>query len=229
MEEGAQAKAEGEGSPVENEAVNAGNEVAVEGGNVETEEQATGAGGENGAVAEGAGVEGGVDPAEEEDLDAALEDVKKKLKEWEEDEAAKLDDIQEASAQEGSAGATVQQSDLDSRSIYVGNVDYSATPAELQAHFQDCGQINRITILCNKATGQPKGFAYIEFAEEEAVSNATILNESTFKGRQIKVSPKRTNIPGVSTTERGRGRGRGRGRVFRGSYRAGYRGRHAPY
>mmetsp|Transcript_16983 Transcript_16983/g.24386 ORF Transcript_16983/g.24386 Transcript_16983/m.24386 type:complete len:227 (-) Transcript_16983:210-890(-) len=226
MEEGAQAKGEGEGAPVESEVVNAGNEVAVEGGNAGTEEQAAGAGGENGAVAKGAGVEG-VDPADEEDVDAAFEDVKKRLKEW--DEAAKLEDIQEASAQEGSAGTTVQQPDLDSRSIYVGNVDYSATPAELQAHFQDCGQINRITILCNKATGQPKGFAYIEFAEEEAVSNATILNESTFKGRQIKVSPKRTNIPGVSTTERGRGRGRGRGRVFRGSYRAGYRGRHAPY
>mmetsp|Transcript_19202 Transcript_19202/g.76954 ORF Transcript_19202/g.76954 Transcript_19202/m.76954 type:complete len:229 (-) Transcript_19202:336-1022(-) len=228
MEEGPQAHAEGEGAPVDNEVVNAGNEGAAEGGNVQTEEQLDGTEGENGAIAEGTGVEG-VDPGEEEDLDAALEDVKKKLKEWEEDEAAKLDDIQEASAQEGSAGTTVQQSDLDSRSIYVGNVDYSSTPAELQAHFQDCGQINRITILCNKATGQPKGFAYIEFAEEEAVSNATILNESTFKGRQIKVSPKRTNIPGVSTTERGRGRGRGRGRVFRGSYRAGYRGRHAPY
>jgi polyadenylate-binding protein 2 len=36
-------------------------------------------------------------------------------------------------------------------------VDYGATPEELQAHFQAVGTINRITILCDKFTGHPKG------------------------------------------------------------------------
>ena len=49
-------------------------------------------------------------------------------------------------------------------------------------------------------------FAYIEFSEEEAVANALVLNESLFRGRQLKVSMKRTNKPGM-----GRGRGRFRG------------------
>ena len=39
-------------------------------------------------------------------------------------------------------------------------VDYGATPEEIQAHFQACGTINRITILCDKFTGHPKGSAF---------------------------------------------------------------------
>ena len=65
-------------------------------------------------------------------------------------------------------------------------VDYSATPEELQEHFAGCGTVNRVTILCDKYRN-PKGFAYIEFAEPEAVDQAVELNESEFKGRQLKV------------------------------------------
>jgi hypothetical protein len=37
-------------------------------------------------------------------------------------------------------------------------VDYAATPEEIQMHFQACGTINRVTILCDKFTGHPKGY-----------------------------------------------------------------------
>ena len=50
----------------------------------------------------------------------------------------------------------------------VQQVDYSATPEELQEFFAGCGTVNRVTILCGPG-GQPKGYAYIEFAEVEAV------------------------------------------------------------
>ncbi|PAV20685.1 polyadenylate-binding 2 [Pyrrhoderma noxium] len=114
----------------------------------------------------------------------------------------------------------------DERSVYVGNVDYSASPEEIQSHFQACGTINRVTILCDKFTGHPKGYAYVEFAEPAFVETAQTLNDSLFKGRLIKVTPKRTNIPGFN---RGRGRGRGasRGRGYYGyhPYRARGRGR----
>lgn len=90
-------------------------------------------------------------------------------------------------------------------------MDFSATPEELQTHFQSCGTILRITILCDKLTGRPKGFvsfhvffflfcfcfvvnywlnrhAYVEFADAAAVANAIMLNDSLFKGRQLKVN-----------------------------------------
>ncbi|CAL8070058.1 unnamed protein product [Orchesella dallaii] len=117
-----------------------------------------------------------------------------------------------------------EKMEVDGRSIYVGNVDYGATAEELEQHFHGCGSINRVTILCNKYDGHPKGFAYIEFADKESVNTAMALDESLFRGRQIKVMIKRTNRPGLCRTDRpprgaapvprGRGRGRfGYGRV----------------
>ena len=43
------------------------------------------------------------------------------------------------------------------RSVFVGGVDFSAKPEELQAHFASCGTMDRVTILCDKYTGHPKG------------------------------------------------------------------------
>ena len=57
----------------------------------------------------------------------------------------------------------------------------------MEAHFHGCGSINRVTILCDKFSGHPKGFAYVEFADRDSVQTAMALDESLFKGRQIKV------------------------------------------
>ena len=89
--------------------------------------------------------------------------MKSKVKEMEE-EAEKLRKIQEQVVQEqeqegeggGEEGAT---DETDERSIYVGQVDYSASPEELQEHFAACGTINRVTILCDRY-GQPKVRVY---------------------------------------------------------------------
>lgn len=74
---------------------------------------------------------------------------------------------------------------------YVGQVDYDATPDELQSHFEACGTINRVTILCDKFSGRPKGYAYIEFADKDGSENALALDNSLFKGRNLKVRSKR--------------------------------------
>ena len=103
--------------------------------------------------------------------------------------------------------------EADEKSVYVGQVDYEATPEELQAHFQDCGLINRITILCDKHTGHPKGYAYIEFASKDGAATAIAMNDSVLRGRKLKVTPKRQNLPGLGAAASYRGRGtRGRGR-----------------
>lgn len=68
----------------------------------------------------------------------------------------------------------------------LAQVDYACTPEEVQQHFQSCGTVNRVTILTDKF-GQPKGYAYVEFVEVDAVQNALLLNESELHGRQLKV------------------------------------------
>ncbi|XP_051147056.1 polyadenylate-binding protein 2-like [Andrographis paniculata] len=135
--------------------------------------------------------------------DQELDNMKKRLKEME-DEAAALREMQakvekEMGAAQGDPAAAANQAnreEVDARSIFVGNVDYSCTPEEVQQHFQTCGTVNRVTIRTNKY-GQPKGYAYVEFLEAEAVEPALLLNESELHGRQLKVSAKRTNIPGM--------------------------------
>ncbi|KAH8785519.1 hypothetical protein F5883DRAFT_87976 [Diaporthe sp. PMI_573] len=173
-------------------------------------------------------------PAEEEgNEEEEISAMKRRVAEMEE-EAAKLREMQ-ASLDNQAENAQESKSDIDSRSIFVGNVDYSASPEEIQAHFQSCGSINRVTILLDKFTGQPKGYAYVEFTEPSLVAQALVLNESVFKGRNIKVVPKRTNVPGMSRGRGGRGGFRGGrggpgsyggrgGFVPRGGYRGGYRG-----
>ncbi|EYE92492.1 polyadenylate-binding protein [Aspergillus ruber CBS 135680] len=160
--------------------------------------------------------------------------MKKRVAEME-SEAAKLREMQSTLDQQTESLAENKE-EIDARSVFVGNVDYAASPEEIQAHFQSCGSINRVTILLDKFTGQPKGYAYVEFAEPSLVAQALILNESVFRGRNLKVVPKRTNLPGMA---RGRGRGGFRGRGYgrggfapRGYRGGGYRGRgrgYAPY
>lgn len=82
--------------------------------------------------------------------------MKRRVAEMEE-EAAKLREMQ-ASLEQQSNDLREDKEDIDSRSIFVGNVDYSASPEEIQAHFQSAGPINRVTILLDKFTGHPKGF-----------------------------------------------------------------------
>ncbi|KAL3645148.1 Polyadenylate-binding protein 1 [Castilleja foliolosa] len=166
-----------------------------------------------GDVPEDAYMESDFDPSADVDPDADaagdskdkdLESMKKRLQEIEE-EAGALREMQAkvekemGAPQDDSSGTNATQAEkeeVDSRSIYVGNVDYACTPEEVQQHFQSCGTVNRVTILTDKF-GQPKGFAYVEFVEVEAVQNAVLLNESELHGRQLKVSAKRTNVPGM--------------------------------
>ncbi|KIY94017.1 Polyadenylate-binding protein 2 [Monoraphidium neglectum] len=144
--------------------------------------------------------------------------MRRKLAEMEE-EAARLKEQQAkgvldvgAAAGAAAGGATdpelAAKQEADSRSVYVGNVDYGTTPEELQLHFQGCGTVNRVTILTDPY-GNPKGFAYIEFLEADAVDNALTMDASEIRGRAIKVLRKRTNVPGLKARGRGRGRGRG--------------------
>jgi len=156
------------------------------------------------------------------EVDEELEAMKNKVKEME-DEAEKLRKIQEQVAEQMEEGAEAGEeanAEADKNSVYVGSVDYSATPEELQEHFAQCGTVNRVTILCDRFRN-PKGFAYIEFAEPEDVEKAVELNESEFKGRQLKVVAKRTNV-------QGKGKGKGKGYYgyqpfYRPRYRRGYR------
>jgi transposase-like protein len=81
--------------------------------------------------------------------------MKQRVKDME-DEAAKLREMQ-ATLDQADHELRESKEDVDARSVFVGNVDYAATPEEIQNHFRKAGNINRVTILLDKFTGQPKG------------------------------------------------------------------------
>lgn len=195
---------------------------------------------ENGEHPEELNESTGEDLGEEQTVeDPELEAIKARVREMEE-EAEKLKQMQSEVEKQMSMSppggvlslSLEEKMEVDARSVYVGNVDYCATAEELEQHFHGCGSINRVTILCDKYSGHPKGFAYIEFADKDSIQTAMALDESLFRGRQIKVNPKRTNRPGISTTNRvlrGRYRG-GIGRSYsRGGSYYGYRPTRRPY
>nr|CAG4638116.1 EOG090X0FQT [Chydorus sphaericus] len=153
--------------------------------------------------------------------DPELEAIKARVREMEE-EAEKLKMLQSEVEKQINSPQGVASSpnmsiedkmEVDGRSVFVGNVDYGATAEELEQHFHGCGSINRVTILCNKYDGHPKGFAYVEFGDKDSVQTAMALDESLFRGRQIKVMLKRTNRPGITSSNRGPRGTRGRGAV----------------
>lgn len=188
--------------------------------------------------AEAGNIEGGAATADESGIeDPELEAIKARVKEMEE-EAEKLKEMQTAvdlkmmtpPAAGASGFPTMEEKiETDNRSIYVGNVDYQSTAEELEQHFHGCGSINRVTIQCDKFSGHPKGFAYVEFADKESVTTSLALDDSLFRGRQIKVCAKRTNRPGISTTNRGRRPRRGGGGGYRGGGGGGYSPGYNPY
>jgi cold-inducible RNA-binding protein len=73
--------------------------------------------------------------------------------------------------------------------ILVGNLSFQTTQEQLQAAFESFGTIERINIVTNPASGQPRGFAYIEMTDREEAENAIAnMNGSELNGRSMNVN-----------------------------------------
>ncbi|KAI3977876.1 hypothetical protein MKX01_036716 [Papaver californicum] len=89
-----------------------------------------------------------------------------------------------------------QGEDNDSRTVFVTNVHFSATDEALALHFSKCGVIVKVIILRDAITGQPKGSAYITFADKESVERAVARSGSSFWTRTLQVMRK-SEVAGV--------------------------------
>ncbi|MBW4684870.1 MAG: RNA-binding protein [Komarekiella atlantica HA4396-MV6] len=73
--------------------------------------------------------------------------------------------------------------------IYVGNLSYSATEADLKAVFADYGEVKRVVLPTDRETGRMRGFAFVEMnddAQEDAA--ITELDGAEWMGRQLRVN-----------------------------------------
>ncbi|HEX9584885.1 MAG TPA: RNA-binding protein [Gammaproteobacteria bacterium] len=76
--------------------------------------------------------------------------------------------------------------------LYVGNLPYSVTEDDLKETFSEFGDLGEVTVITDKFSGQSKGFGFVEMPNNsEADAAIKALNESNFKGRNIKVNEAR--------------------------------------
>ena len=76
--------------------------------------------------------------------------------------------------------------------IFVGNLSYQTTEQELEAAFANYGAVERASVVRDRDTGQPRGFAFIEMTNKsEAIKAIQGLDGQDMNGRAIKVNEAR--------------------------------------
>ena len=78
--------------------------------------------------------------------------------------------------------------DKNQSTVFIGNLPFSTTEDELKRLFDKFGTIVKIHIPTNRETGQPRGFAFLEFSTEDAAQSALANDGTEVNGRNMKVS-----------------------------------------
>ena len=82
--------------------------------------------------------------------------------------------------------------------IFVGNLSFQTTQDELQAAFANYGSVERVNIVTDRDSGQPRGFAFVEMTDRSAAETAIAqLNGSDLNGRAINVNEARPKAQGA--------------------------------
>lgn len=76
--------------------------------------------------------------------------------------------------------------------IFVGNLSYQTSQEELEAAFSQYGAVERVSIVRDRDTGQPRGFAFVEMTNAQEASKAIAgLNGKEMGGRTLNVNEAR--------------------------------------
>src|ERR1700689_5006274 len=96
--------------------------------------------------------------------------------------------------------------------IFVGNLNFQTTQDELFAAFSQYGAVERVNIMTDRDTGQPRGFAFVEMTDRrEAETAIQQLNGAELNGRAMNVNEARPKPAGGGRGGFGGGRGGGGG------------------
>jgi RNA recognition motif-containing protein len=93
------------------------------------------------------------------------------------------------------------------KNIYVGNLSFDATEESVRALFETYGTVGRVNIVTDRDTGQPRGFGFVEMANDgEGEKAIAAVNGTELGGRALNVNEARPKA------ERSSGGGGGFGR-----------------
>jgi RNA recognition motif-containing protein len=83
-----------------------------------------------------------------------------------------------------------------STKLYVGNLPYQTTESDLQALFDSVGPVSTISIVRDRATGQARGFAFVEMSDAEGAQKAIKeLDKYEYGGRNLTVNEAKPMTP----------------------------------
>ena len=103
--------------------------------------------------------------------------------------------------------------------IYVGNLSFNVTEADLKDLFSQHGAVQTASVIKDKYSGESRGFGFVEMPEkEEALKAISALNGKDLKGRNLKINeaqprtdrPRTGGFGGGGGSRGGRGGGGGR-------------------
>jgi cold-inducible RNA-binding protein len=98
------------------------------------------------------------------------------------------------------------------KNVFVGNMNFQTTEAELRALFEPFGQVTRVHVAMDRETGRARGFAFIEMPNDaEATKAMSSLDGKEVGGRALKVNEARPKAAGGGGGGGPRGSGGGGG------------------
>jgi RNA recognition motif-containing protein len=99
-----------------------------------------------------------------------------------------------------------------SRKIYVGNLPWSTTSADLEALFAPHGAVRSAEVISDRETGRSRGFGFVEMETDDGLQAAiSALNGYEINGRPLTVNEARERTPRPGGGGGGGGRGYGGG------------------
>jgi RNA recognition motif-containing protein len=97
--------------------------------------------------------------------------------------------------------------------VFVGNLSFQTTQDDLTEIFSQYGGVERVNVVTDRMTGQPRGFAFVEMTNRnEAETAISVLNGSDLHGRTLNVNEAR---PKTDAPRGGGGGGRGGNSSFK--------------
>jgi RNA recognition motif-containing protein len=93
------------------------------------------------------------------------------------------------------------------KNIYVGNLSFNSTEDQVRSIFEAYGAVEKVSIITDRDTGQPRGFAFVEMPDDDAAAKAIeATNGTNLDGRNLNVNEAR---PKAERPRGGGGGGRG--------------------
>jgi cold-inducible RNA-binding protein len=100
--------------------------------------------------------------------------------------------------------------EIEMKNIFVGNLSFGTTEDALRSLFEAYGAVDRVNVITDRDTGQPRGFAFVEMSNNDEADRAIAeLNGRELDGRALNVNEAR---PKTERTSAGGFGGRRRSR-----------------